>query len=205
MDLTMTSLFLEWMVTYGPLALGLALLLGPLGVPIPTGLLVLAAGAFARQGLIAWPVGLAIGLAATILGDAASYTLGRLAGGWGQRLRGRKQVLWQKAQERFQRHGGLAIYATRVLLTSLDVPSNLIAGGSRYSFRRFMAWDIVGRVTWIVLYGGLGYALGSQWEAAAALIRGYGGWLAIGALMLATGTWLVRLARNGPALKTGSI
>jgi membrane protein DedA with SNARE-associated domain len=201
----MTDLFLNGMVTYGPLALGLALFFGPLGLPVPTGLLVLAAGAFARQGLIAWPVGLAVGLAATILGDVVSYALGRLAGGWGTRLQGRKQALWQAAQDRFQRYGGLAVYATRVLLTSLDVPTNLIAGGSGYAFGRFLAWDLLGRVTWIALYGGLGYALGSQWGAAAAALSRYGGWLAVGALLAAGGYWLLRRARSSPSLKARSL
>ena len=50
-DLSLTELFLNEMTTYGPLSLGLAMLLGPLGVPVPTPLLALATGALARQGL----------------------------------------------------------------------------------------------------------------------------------------------------------
>jgi membrane protein DedA with SNARE-associated domain len=177
-DLNLIDLFLNGMMTYGPLALGLALLLGPLGLPIPTGLLVVAAGAFARMGTLAWSTALAVGLAAVILGDCASYALGRFAGGGVQRaVRGRGAALWAKAQARFKRHGALAVYATRVLFTSLDVPTNLIAGGSRYAFGRFFALDVAGRVTWILLYGGLGYAVGSQWVAVSQAISTYSLWL----------------------------
>ncbi len=204
MDLQIIDMLLSKMVAYGPLALGLALLLGSLGVPIPTGLLVLGAGALAKQSLMAWPVGLAVGLAATILGDSAGYALGRWLGGRCDRLRGRKKAIWQAAQQGFQRHGGWALYATRVLLTSLDVPTNLIAGGSSYAFWRFLSLDVAGRVTWIALYGGLGYALGSQWQVAARLLGSTSGWLATGALVLAGAYWLLRIVRMHPAFKAGS-
>lgn len=51
-DLNPAGFFLSGMITCGPPALGLALFLGPLGLPIPTALLVLVAGAFARQGML---------------------------------------------------------------------------------------------------------------------------------------------------------
>ncbi len=41
-------------VTYGIWALGLATLAGAIGVPVPTSMLLLAAGAFARQGVLDW-------------------------------------------------------------------------------------------------------------------------------------------------------
>ena len=176
--LDLGSVFLSAMTTAGPVAFAVALFLGPLGLPIPTGLLVIAAGAFARQGLMPLALVAGLGLAATLLGDAASYLLGRFAGGWAQRLgSGRRAAAWQRAQEQFKQRGGLALYSTRVLLTALDVPTNLIAGGSRYAFRRFLAWDVLGRVTWLLIYGGLGYLFSSQWQAVTALLSTYGLWL----------------------------
>jgi membrane-associated protein len=88
------------------------------------------------------------------------------------------------------------------LLTALDVPTNLIAGSSRYAYQRFLTYDVAGRVTWILLYGGLGYAFGSQWEVVGQAVSSYGGWLGgvavagIGIYMLIR--WLSRLlVRNG--------
>jgi membrane protein DedA with SNARE-associated domain len=68
-----------------------------------------------------------------------------------------------------------------VLLTALDVPTNLIAGGSRHAFRRFLAWDVAGRVTWLLIYGGLGYLFSSQWQAVTVLLSAYGLWLGVAA------------------------
>jgi membrane protein DedA with SNARE-associated domain len=180
----MIELLLERMAVYGPLALGLALLLGAAGLPLPSGVLLLATAALARQGLLDGPVTIAVGLAGVVLGDVASYAMGRLAS---ERLEGylrqRRATPWGKAQEQFNRHGGLAIWLTRVVLTSLDVPTSLIAGGSGYPFRRFLAYGLAGRVTWLALYGGLGYAFGCQWPLLSQAISRCSGWLALGALV----------------------
>jgi membrane protein DedA with SNARE-associated domain len=174
----MTDFFLDALTQYGPLALGLALVLGAGGLPIPIGLLMLVAGAFARQGLMDWQAAALVGLVGVVAGDVVSYLLGRVAGGWVQRsVREKRATLWQKAQTQFNRHGALAIWLTRFVLTSLDVPTNLIAGGSSYAFRRFLAHGLVGRVLWLALYGGLGYAFGSQWSVASQAISQYSGWL----------------------------
>lgn len=174
----MLDLFLNGMTTYGPLVLGLVVLLGAGGLPIPIGMLMLAAGAFARQDLLDWRAVIIVGLAAVVLGDVVSYGLGRVAGRRVDCLfRERRAALWQKAQERFRQQGALAIWLTRFLLTSLDVPTNLIAGGSGFEFRRFLAYGIAGRAAWLALYGGLGYAFGSQWPLVSQAIRSYGGWL----------------------------
>jgi membrane protein DedA with SNARE-associated domain len=192
--LDLGATFLSTMTTAGPAALALALFLGPLGLPVPTGLLLIAAGAFARQGLMPLALVAGLGLGVTLLGDAASYLLGRFAGGWVERLgHGRRAAAWQRAQEQFRQRGGLALYATRVLLTALDMPTNLIAGSSRYSFRRFLAWDVAGRVTWLLLYGGLGYLFSSQWQAVTTLLSTYGLWVGVAA---GAGFLLVQLVRR---------
>ena len=159
----LTDLFLSGMMTYGPLILGLALVLGSAGLPIPTGLLVLAAGAFTRQGLLDWTMAALVALVGVVLGNLLSYGLGRLGDGWLQQVLVRKRSLWDQTLARFRRYGSLAIYSTHVVLTSLDVPTNLVAGSSRFALWRFVACDVAGRLTWLALYGGLGYIAGQQW------------------------------------------
>ena len=72
---------------------------------------------------------------------------------------------------------GLPFFFTRFLITALAIPTNLIAGGSGYPFRRFMLYDVLGEVTWIILYGGLGYLFGSQWEVVNEFVSNFGGLL----------------------------
>ena len=49
---TVANLLIAGMTIYGPATLGLAMLLGTMGIPVPLPILALAAGAFARYGSI---------------------------------------------------------------------------------------------------------------------------------------------------------
>ena len=71
-------------------------------------------------------------------------------------------------------------------MTALAIPTNLIAGGSGYPFRRFMLYDTLGEIMWIVLYGGLGYIFGSQWETVNEFLSNFGG-LALGVVFFIFG------------------
>ena len=200
-DFNLTDFFLTGMITYGPLALGLALLLGALGLPVPGTLLVLAAGAFVRQGVIDLTSASGFGLLGAVLGDSTSYAIGYFAKGWVQHRFG-QSTIWQKAQDTFERRGGIAIYLTRFLITPLAIPTNLIAGGSGYPFWRFLLYDASGELTWIILYGGLGYIFGSQWEAINQFISDFSG-LLVGVIALAGGLYLLIRRRHQNHLQNG--
>ncbi len=190
-DLNLTDLLLNLMTAYGPGVLGSALLLGGAGVPIPATLLILAAGALARQDVIDWGLALGVGLLGVVLGDTISYAIGRFAKARAQRrLSLSRATTWGRAQARFERGGGLAIYSTRFLLTPLALPTNLIAGGSGYDFGRFLTYDVAGEATWLLLYGGLGYAFASQWQTINQVISDLSGWL-VGAVVAGIGIYFL--------------
>jgi len=190
-DMNLNDLLLNGMTVYGPAILGSALLLGGVGVPMPGTLLVLAAGGLARQGVIDWGLALIVGLLGVVLGDSINYAIGRFARGWAQRqLKGSDAEMWRKAQNSFEHGGGLAIYSTRFLLTPLAVPTNLLAGGSGYGFGRFLTYDVAGEATWLLLYGGLGYTFGSQWQVINQVINDYSSWLVPG-VMVGVGIYLL--------------
>ena len=199
----MTDLLLNGMATYGALTLGIALLLGALGTPVPTSLMVIAAGALARQGLIDWLSAFGAGLVGAVVGDSLGYMLGRSTNSWVQRRCGRSSA-WQAAQDRFQRCGGWMIYLSRFLLIPLAIPANVIAGGSGYGWRRFLTCDIAGELTWLALYGGLGYAFGSQWELISNFISDFSG-LLVGLVILGVGIYLLFRLFRRPATETAVV
>jgi hypothetical protein len=91
-ELNLIDSLLTALTGHGPVTVGLVALLGSLGVPvIPAPLLVLAAGALARQGLIDLSTVLFLGLLGALLGDSTGYALGRVARGWVQRRWGGHQ------------------------------------------------------------------------------------------------------------------
>jgi membrane protein DedA with SNARE-associated domain len=179
---------LTLIINYGAPAFAILLFLGALGVPVGASVLLIAAGAFSQQGIFSWPLMAILGFIGAVLGDALSFGIGFYAKDWVDQRLGSSPA-WKSAEEAFDRRAGLAIYLTRFLITALAVPTNLIAGGSGIQFRRFMIYDSLGEFTWIVLYGGLGYLFGSQWELVSEFISNFGG-LLLGLVILGIGVWL---------------
>jgi membrane-associated protein len=191
----MADYLLTQIINYGAPLFGFILFLAALGFPLPASILLVAAGAFSQQGILNGFAIAIFGLLGVVAGDATSFGMGFYAKNWvSKRMEGSPS--WRNAQKSFYARAGLAIYLTRFLITGLAVPTNLIAGGSGIQFRRFIIYDSLGELTWIVLYGGLGYLFGSQWELVGEFISNFGG-LILGLVLLGGGLWWwTRWARN---------
>lgn len=64
----------------------------------------------------------------------------------------------------FNRHSILVIFSTRFLVTSLGPAVNILSGLSKITYRKFFFYDFLGEFLYVVLFGGLGYIFGNQWE-----------------------------------------
>jgi membrane protein DedA with SNARE-associated domain len=170
----MSEFFLTQVINFGAPLLGLIVFLGALGFPVGASLVVIAAGAFSQQGILDWYSAIVIGLVCVVIGDMLSYSIGHYSKGWAQKRFGNSPA-WINASESFQNNAGWAIYLTRWLITAIAIPTNLIAGSSGYKFSRFLIYDVSGELTWIVLYGGLGYWFSSEWELVYEFISNFGG------------------------------
>jgi membrane protein DedA with SNARE-associated domain len=186
------STILSWILVYGVVVLFVSVMLAAIGLPLPSSFLILAAGAFVRQDVLDWPAALAWTWIGVVIGDSISYGIGRGARGFILRRYGRLGA-WRAAEENLQRRGAVAIYFTRWLVTALAVPTNLVAGSGGYPYVRFLLLSASGELTWLLLYGALGYAFSDQWEVISSLISSLGG-LLLGALLIIAG--LVALIRS---------
>jgi len=200
----LTDQFLTWFVTFGSPMLALALLLGALGIPLPGTFFVIASGAFIRQGVFdiySTPV---LALLGTVTGDSLSYGLGRFAR-VGIKKRFGHSATWQRAEATLAQRGGIAVYLTRWLLTPIAVPTNLVAGSGGYPLWKFLIYDVTGEITWLILFGGLGYAFGSQWELISQFVSDFSGVL-VGVAAVGAGVYfLFRWQRNGAKVVAGSV
>jgi membrane protein DedA with SNARE-associated domain len=187
----MSDFLLTQVINYGTPLIGLILFLGALGFPVGASVVVIAAGAFSQQGVLNWYEVIVIGLAGAALGDTLSYGMGHYAKGWVEQRFGNSPA-WVNASRSFHKSAGLAIYLTRWLVTAVAIPTNWIAGGSGYKYSRFMVYDVGGEITWLVLYGGLGYWFGSQWELVYDFISNFSGVL-LGVVFFGFG---IRMAWN---------
>jgi membrane protein DedA with SNARE-associated domain len=190
----LSDFFLTAIATYGAPLFSCALFLGAVGFPIPASLLVVAAGAFARQGLLDPAQAAGLGLIGAVSGDSVGFLLGRWGGAAVSRRFGSSPA-WTKTQGIFERNSRLAVFLTRFLLTPVAMPVNLMAGaGCRYL--RFASTVLAGQSIWILGYGGLGYLFGSQWELISQFLSDLGG-LALGLAVLAGGLVVLIRSRSG--------
>ena len=194
----MSDYLLTQIINYGAPILGAIVFIGALGVPFPGTLIVIAAGAFVRQGLLTWYTTGVVALICVVIGDNLSYAIGHFV---------REPILrrfqgsekWIQAESTFNHWGGMSVFWTRFLVTGIAVPVNLIAGTSGFGFRRFLLYDLIGETIWIFGYGGLGYLFGTQWEVVSDLLSNVSG-LALGLLILVVGIWLAtRWLKNNNA------
>ena len=184
----MSDFLLTQIINYGAPFIGIIVFISALGAPFPCTLIVVAAGAFAKQGLLTWYSTGLVAVASVVIGDNLSYAMGHFA---------REPVLrrfqgserWNQAEETFNRWGGMSIFWTRFLITGIAVPVNLISGTSGFGARRFFIYDLIGETVWIFGYGGLGYLFGTQWELIGDILNNVSG-LMLGLVMFAIGIWL---------------
>jgi membrane protein DedA with SNARE-associated domain len=184
----MSDFLLTQIINYGAPILGMIVFIGAMGAPFPGTVIVIAAGAFSRQGFLSWHLTGLVALACVVFGDSISYAMGYFAREpFLRRFKGSER--WIQAEASFNRWGGMSVFWTRFLITAIAVPVNLIAGTSNFRFRRFFFYDLLGESIWIFGYGGLGYLFGTQWEVVSDIISNISG-AALGLVLLAVGIWL---------------
>ncbi len=185
-DRTLTAL-----LVYGYPVLGLTLLLGAMGLPLPGGIAATVVGSLAAQGRMSLMWAGVVAVAASVLGDAAGYGLGRLLGrevverrgGWF----GLTAARYARVALLFEQWGSLTVFMTRTLVSYLSSIANLFAGMSRYGLARFLIGAAAGRVVWTAAYLGLGYGIGADWQAATGFLTSLSLWLLAMAVLIGSG------------------
>jgi membrane-associated protein len=166
---TLLALFAD----YGLVALFFLLLVASIGLPLPSSLLLLAAGSLAEQGDFDPVLAFVAAVTAAIAGDQIGYFIGR----WGGRhvvgriaakLGATDKV--DKAEAFARRWAGAGIFFTRWLVGALGPWINITSGMSDYPWSRFIVWDVAGELLWVALYGGLGYVFSDRIQAIAELL-----------------------------------
>jgi len=113
--------------------------------------------------LVGWPVHILIPILcmAAILGDSSGYMIGRF---FGPRLfRKEKSFFFRKdyllmAQEFYTKHGGKTIVLAK-FVPIIRTFAPVVAGAGKMPYRRFLAFSVVGAVSWITSMILLGYTL----------------------------------------------
>lgn len=135
-----------------------------IGFFLPGDSLLFTAGILAAQGLFNIWLVMGLLLAAAIVGVSVGYAFGFR---WGRKLFQRpdsrffkKENLF-KAEEFYHRHGGKTIILAR-FIPIVRTFAPIVAGIGRMSYWKFVAYNIIGGIIWVIGLVGLGFWLGEK-------------------------------------------
>lgn len=161
----MTDALFELVAEWGALALAVVTFLSCLAIPVPSSMMMLAAGAFAASGDLALESVTAAALAGAVLGDQAGYQIGRLGMESGEswlRRNPLRAAILTRAAAAIGKRGAATVFFSRWLFSALGPYVNLLAGAVRMHWLTFTAMGIAGEVVWVIAYVGVGYGAGTQ-------------------------------------------
>lgn len=198
----MTETLLALVPTYGSWLVLFSLLLSCLALPVPSSILVMTAGGFAASGdLVLWQVQ-TMAFIGFVVGDQIAYALAKTGGRpLIARLRHRPGAdrLFGRAQLLLDRHGLLAVFLSRTVLSPLGPYLGYLSGFLGLSWLSFTLAAVVGAVCWCIGYSLLGYVFATQIAQIASLIGNVIGFLVGGCLVAAAVWYLWRSWRSEQA------
>jgi len=158
---------LDWVASYGYLAILGLLVLGIVGLPVPDETLLTFAGYLASRGELRLPFTLLCGFLGASAGITLSYLIGRSAGSFLVRRFGRRLHL---TPERMQRvHGWFEHLGRWTLTLGFFIPgvrhlTALAAGSSRMRYPEFALFAYAGAAVWSACFVLAGYFFGHEWS-----------------------------------------
>ena len=158
---------LNFMETYGYLAMFVTMVLENANIPIPSEIILGFAGYLVFQGVFDLNTAIIVGVIAGIAGSILSYWLGEY-GGRPVLMKYGKYIFFSEdkfgaAEKLFNRYGGAAVFIGR-LLPGVRTFISFPAGVARDPMTPFIIWTTLGTIPWTILLVWLGMKLGEHWK-----------------------------------------
>jgi membrane-associated protein len=192
--MSLTDQVLAALLLYGLPVLFGVILICSVGIPFPVSLMLVAAGSFVQQGdMKLWQV-IVVASVAAIAGDQVAYCLARWGG---RRLIGRVsrsigvEAQIKQAEALTRQWSGTGIFLSRWLVTALGPWVNVTSGIAGYPWQRFLLWDVLGEVLWVVLYVTLGYIFSGRVQAMVDIL-GNLAWVVVGLIVAIILGWKLK-------------
>ena len=167
-------------LTYGGVLL--AVFANQVGLPVPSVVFLMAAGALAARGAMNPTIIGLLGVLGCLAGDGIWYWVGRKWGSKAMRLICRftadPRGCSKHAQQKFRLYG-LPVLCVAKFVPGLDAVMPPLAGAEAVSPIAFLALDAIGSLIWSSFYVGVGYVFSGQLEIAVGWAKHFGTALAL--------------------------
>jgi membrane protein DedA with SNARE-associated domain len=191
----MTETLLALVPTWGLWLIVMALPLSCMALPVPSSIIVMAAGGFAAAGdMVLWQVQ-AAAFAGFIAGDQAVYAIARSGGAPlldRMKSRGRLGPVFARAETLLDTRGPVAVFLSRTIFSPVGPYVGYLAGAMRMTWAGFTLAAVAGAAVWAIAYSTLGFVFATRITQVAGLI-GNGLGVILGATVVIGLVWyLVR-------------
>ncbi|GAA6207664.1 hypothetical protein NBRC116601_09570 [Cognatishimia sp. WU-CL00825] len=195
----MTETLISALANYGIALLFLTTFFSCLAVPVPSSLLMLAAGAFIATGDLDAYSSLLAALSGALCGDQIGYQIGAKGREPLARFMGKTQArarMMARSEAYLIQWGGLGVFLSRWLFSPLGPYINFASGAAGLPLWRFTLFAALGECIWVTLYLGLGYGFADNLAMASELAGDMLGLLAGLSMVFGFGVWLLRHNRK---------
>ncbi|MGH1465623.1 MAG: DedA family protein [Cognatishimia sp.] len=195
----MTETLISALANYGIVLLFFTTFFSCLAVPVPSSLMMLAAGAFIATGDLDAYSSLFAALFGALCGDQVGYQIGAKGRAPLARFMDRTQArarMMARSESYLVDWGGLGVFLTRWLFSPLGPYINFASGAAGLSIWRFTLFAALGECVWVSVYLGLGYGFADNLTMASELAGDMLGLLAGLSLVIGFGIWLLRHNRK---------
>jgi membrane protein DedA with SNARE-associated domain len=160
---------LHWIGNYGPAALGVLLMLGVFGLPVPDETLLTFAGVLVRHGRMYFATTWLAAACGSMGGITLSYIVGRRFGPAAVTRFGRwlhvSQADLVRVEKWLERSGKWSL-TFGYFVPGVRHFTAIVAGSSQLPVRIFAVYAYSGAVLWSLVFIVLGWMVGNQWERA---------------------------------------
>ncbi|MEJ2079647.1 MAG: DedA family protein [Acidobacteriota bacterium] len=138
-----------------------------IGLPVPSTIVLVAAGTLAGRGVLSLPVVIWVGIAAALITDVIWYRIGRAKGlgvlSFLCRISLEPDSCVRRAEEAFARNRTRTLVIAK-FVPGLSLAAPPLAGMFGMSFFRFLMLDLLGSLLWVGSFCVLGYVFSHQFE-----------------------------------------
>jgi membrane protein DedA with SNARE-associated domain len=183
---------LKFVAQYSYLVVFFGVFIEQVGVPLPSNFLLIIAGVLIGMGQMDFTLTVFLAVLAALLGDTIWFYIGRKTGykvlGFLCRISLEPDICVNNAKRIFSQHGDRSLLVAK-FVPGFSTFAQPVAGASKMSLPRFLFFDGLGSLIWILVFVGLGYIFSDQFERVAEYATSFGWWFG-GILILGLGAYI---------------